>query len=106
MNISEALWWTFLNLISIIVLAFFSMEEMACVSFSRLRLHYYVSQGKRRALWLNYLLQEPTRLFTTTLLSVNAAMFIGSECARQSYIALGLSPDWAPVSQVILVVIF
>lgn len=106
MNISEALWWTFLNLLTIVFLAFYSMEEMACVSFNRLRLHYYVSQGKKRALWLNYLLQEPTRLFTTTLLSVNAAMFIGSECARQTYLALGLNPDWAPVTQVMLVVIF
>ena len=33
-------------------------------------------------------------------------MQIGSEAARRFYDALGLSPDWAPLSQVVLVLIF
>lgn len=101
-----ALWWTFLNLLFTALLGFYSMQEMACVSFNRIRLHYYVSKGIQRAVWLNDLLQSPSRLFGTTLLCVNFAMFAGSECARETYIALGLSPDFAPISQVILVVIF
>jgi len=82
------------------------MVEMACVSFNKVRLHYYVNQGNRRAIWLNYLLQHPFRLFGTTLIGVNVAMVVGSECSREFHSALGLSPDLAPLSQVIIVVIF
>ena len=106
MSIESAVWWTILNIASTIVLGFYSMQEMASISFNRIRLHYYVSKGKKPAIWLNYLLQNPTKLFGTTLISVNCAMFIGSECARETYIALGLNPDFAPITQVILVVVF
>lgn len=106
MDLSLALWWLFLNIISMVVLAFYSMEEMACVSLNRIRLHYYVNKGMKQAIWLNYLLQDPARLFGTTLFCVNVAMMLGSEFARQTYLALGIDPDLAPISQVILVVIF
>lgn len=102
----SAVYWLIFNLITIIVLAFFSMTEMACVSFNKIRLQYYVSKGVKQAIWLNYLLQHPSHLFGTTLIGVNIAMVIGSECARQFHSAIGLSPDLAPLSQVILVVIF
>lgn len=106
MDTSAALLWLGLNLASIIILAFYSMMEMACVSFNRVRLHYYVSKGKRRAILLNELLHQPSRLFGTTLIMVNVAMIFGSEFAREFHIALGLSPDLAPLSQVFLVLIF
>lgn len=104
--IASALWWLLLNFISIVLLAFYSMMEMACVSFNKVRLHYYVHEGNPRAKMLNFLLQHPFRLFGTTLIGVNVAMVIGSECAREFHAAIGLSPDLAPLSQVILVVIF
>ncbi|MBS4169042.1 hemolysin family protein [Parachlamydia sp. AcF125] len=102
----SAWWWLFFNFLSIVVLAFYSMVEMACVSLNKVRLHYYVSQGNTRAIYLNYLLQNPARLFGTTLIGVNVAMVIGSECAREFFTSLGLSPDWAPIPQIFLVVIF
>ncbi len=102
---SAAPWWLFLNLLSIVFLAFFSMIEMACVSFNKVRLHYYVSKGVRRAQWINDLLKHPFKLFGTTLIGVNVAMVIGSECAREFHRSIGLDPDLAPISQVILVVI-
>lgn len=98
--------WLLFNILSIIFLASYSMLEMACVSFNKIRLQYYVSKGVRRALWLNYLLQNPSRLFGTTLICVNIALVIGSECARQFYASLGLSPDIAPLTQTLLVVVF
>lgn len=101
-----AFFWFTLNLISIAVLAFYSMMEMACVSFNKVRLQYYVSKNIKQAVWLNYLLENPSRLFGTTLIGVNIALFTGSECARQFYSSLGIDPDWAPLTQVILVVIF
>ena len=101
-------WLLFLMLIlvSFGVQAFYSMMEMACVSFNRVRLEYYVSQKNRRARWLSFLLSRPTYLFGTTLIGVNGALQFGSECARRFYAALGLSPNWSPLSQVLLVLIF
>ncbi|NGX43310.1 MAG: hypothetical protein K940chlam7_01605, partial [Chlamydiae bacterium] len=102
----SAFWWLFFNVLSIIFLAFYSMMEMACVSFNKVRLHYYVNKGNRRAKWLNYLLHHPFRLFGTTLIGVNVAMVAGSECSREFHSAIGLNPGLAPLSQVIIVVIF
>lgn len=105
MNETAFFWFAF-NILSVIVLAFYSMLEMACVSFNRVRLQYYVSKGYKRAIWLNSLLQHPALLFGTTLIGVNIALVIGSECAREFYSSLGLNPDLSAFSQVILVVIF
>ncbi len=85
---------------------FFAMVEMACVSFNKVRLQYYVSKENKRALWLSYLLHHPALLFGTTLIGVNTALVVGSECARRFYDSLGFSPDWAPLSQIIIVLIF
>lgn len=104
--IANPFFWLFFNFLSIIILAFYSMEEMAAVSFNRVRLQFYVSQGSKRAFWLNSLLQNPSELFITTLIGVNVATFFGSECARKFHYAIGLSPDIAPLSQIILVIIF
>lgn len=101
----KALLWLALNFLSIVMLAFYSMMEMACVSFNKVRLQYYVSKGVKRAIWVNDLLQHPSKLFGTTLIGVNVAMFFGSEFSREFHSSLGLDPDWSPLSQVILVVI-
>jgi CBS domain containing-hemolysin-like protein len=79
---------------------------MACVSFNKVRLQYYVSLGTRRAMWLNYLLHRPSRLFGTTLIGITTSLVIGSECARRFYESIHLDPDWAPLTHVLLVVIF
>lgn len=95
-----------LTLLCLVVQGFFSMTEMACVSFNKVRLQYYVSKKKKSALWLNYLLNHPALLFGTTLIGANAALFFGSECSRCFYDAIGLNPDFAPLSQIVLVLIF
>lgn len=102
----DSFFWLGLNIVFLIVSAFYSMMEMACVSFNRVRLHYYVSKGDRNALLLNQLLHHPSKLFGTTLIAVNLAMFIGSECAREFHISIGVNPDLAPLTQVIVVIIF
>lgn len=101
-----AFWWLAFNFLSVAVLAFYSMLEMACVSFNKVRLEYYVSKGDKRALWISKLLKTPSSLFGTTLIGVNVALFVGSECAREFHIAIGLDPNWTPLTQVFLVVIF
>jgi len=101
-------WKFFLLLIVVclIIQGFFAMLEMACVSFNKVRLLYYVNKNKRPAIWISKLLKQPAQLFGTTLIGVNTALQIGSEAARHFYISLGLSPDWAPLSQVFIVLIF
>lgn len=99
-------WFLFLTISCLLIQGFFAMLEMACVSFNKVRLQYYVSKKQKRAVWLSYLLNHPALLFGTTLIMVNAALLIGSECSRKFYDALGFSPDWAPLTQVFLVLIF
>jgi CBS domain containing-hemolysin-like protein len=103
--IKTSLFWLFLNLFLVSINGFYSMVEMACVSMNRVRLHYWVSKKNKQALWLNWLLQHPFRLFGTTLVCVNIATFASSECAREFHQTLGIDPDWAPLSQVLLLII-
>jgi putative hemolysin len=98
--------YLFLTILCMMIQGFFAMLEMACVSFNKVRLQYYVSREEKRALWLSYLINHPALLFGTTLIGVNAALIIGSECSRRFYDSLGVSPDWAPLSQIFLVLIF
>ncbi len=93
-------------LVCLVIQGFFAMVEMACVSFNKIRLQYYVSKNNRRAIWLSDLLQHPGRLFGTALICINAALQVGSEAARRFYDALGMSPDIAPFTQVFIVLIF
>lgn len=98
--------WFLLNFLSIALLAFYSMMEMACVSFNRIRLQYYVTKGVKRAILLQSLLANPSMLFGTTLIMVNVAIVVGSQCSRESYAAVGWNPNLAPLLQIALVVIF
>jgi len=95
----------FLALMCVAVEGFFSMMEMASVSFHKVRLLYYSSKKNKRALWLKFLLDRPSRLFGTTLIIVNTVLQIGSEAARRFYESLHMSPDWAPITQTLIVVI-
>lgn len=103
---NSALFWLLLNILSILVLAFYSMSEMACVSFNKIRLQYYVFQKNKRALWLSWLVQKPSRLFCTTLIGVNVATILGSELAREFYSHLGIDPALSSITQILVVVIF
>lgn len=96
----------FMVLLCLVVQGFFAMLELACVSFNKVRLQYYVSKKNQRAVWLSFLLHHPALLFGTTLIGVNAALIVGSECSRRFYDSLGLSPDLAPLTQILLVLVF
>lgn len=82
------------------------MVEMACISFNKVRLQYYVSKDNKRAIWISRLLHSPAKFFGTCLICINAALQLGSECARRFYEALGYSPDYAPLTQVFIVLVF
>jgi CBS domain containing-hemolysin-like protein len=93
-------------ILSVAIQGLFAFFEMASVSFNKVRLQYYASVGKKRALWLNYLLKRPSRLFGTTLIGINTALFVGSEASRRVYESIGVDPAWAPLSQLFIVIIF
>lgn len=95
-----------LSMLCLLVQAFFTMVEMACVSFNKVRLEYFVSKGNLRAKWLARIISRPTLLFGSTMLAVNTAMLLGSECTRRLYFSLGISPDWAALTWIIVVVVF
>lgn len=98
--------WLLLSIGCIAIQAFYSMVEMAAVSYNRVRLQYYVSKGKKQAIWLQNFLQKPSRLFGTVMLGVNISLQVGSQSAREFYQSLNLDPDLAPITQIFLVVIF
>lgn len=95
-----------LTLVCVGLEAYFTMMEMAIVSVNKIRLYYYASRRNPKAEWIRYLLQKPSRLFGTTLLCVTIVEQVGSECSRMFYSSLSVNPDFAPISQVIIVLIF
>ncbi len=99
-------YYFFFTFLCIALQGFFAMFEMASVSFNKIRLQYYVSKDNRRAKWLSSLIRNPSYLFGTTLIGVNTFLQMGSEFSRQLYESWHLSPDFAPLSQVLLVVVF
>lgn len=106
MNWDSPYFYLSLVILFIFIQAYFAMMEMACVSFNKVKLQYFVSQNNKKAIWLSKLLASPARLFGTTLVGVNTALQFGSECSRRLYESMGLDPDWAPLTQVVLVVVF
>lgn len=90
---SIALFWLLSTVFWTFVMSFYSMQEMACISFNRLRLEFSVRSGSRRAMWIKSMLDNPTSLFGTTLIGVNVALVISSESMRRLFCALDLSPN-------------
>lgn len=92
-----AVFWLFSTIFWTFVMSFYSMQEMACISFNRLRLEFAVRAGSRQAAWIKSLLDKPTTLFGTTLIGVNVALMISSESMRRCFSALGLNPNLSPL---------
>ena len=100
------LFWLLTTLFWTLVMSFYSTQEMASISCNRLRLEYSVKQNKPWAKWLAELIEHPTKLFTTTLIGVNVALMASSESARRLYEALGLNPNFAPLTHIPFILLF
>lgn len=98
--------YALLLLCSLVLQGFFTMMEMASVSYNKIRLRYDVSRKKTSALILSSMLKKPIYLFGVTLLGLNTVLQFGSECSRQLYLKMELNPNFAPITQVVLVLIF
>lgn len=95
-----------LTLLAILIQGCFALFEMSILSLSRVRLQYYAALGQKRAIWLSALLKRPSQFFGAILIGINGALQIGSECSRKFYETMHIDPGFAPISQVLLVVIF
>jgi CBS domain containing-hemolysin-like protein len=92
-----AWFWLGATLFWTVFMSFFSMEEMACISYNRLRLELSLRTGSRWATWLHSLISHPSRLFGTTLIGVNIGLVLSSECIRQLFCELNLNPNLSPL---------
>lgn len=106
MDLNTFLFWLAVNLFSLIALSTYSMLEMACISYDRVRLQYFLTKGDLRIQWLNQLITHSGTLFGTTLIGVNIALVVGSEAARQIFSSLGVSPEWSAIPQAVIVILF
>lgn len=105
--LSETFWiWLVINIVSLLSLSAYSMMEMACISFDRIRLQYFLTKGDYKMIWLNDLVSNSGRLFGTTLIGVNIALVVGSESARQIFSTLGFSPEFSVIPQILVVILF
>ena len=102
----DSLFYAILVLIFLLIEGYFCMVEMGAISYNPIRLQYAISRGDRRSIWLSHLLQKPSRLFGTTIVGVNTALQFGSESSRRLYASLGWDPDLAPLTQVVIVLLF
>ncbi len=101
----EAIFWGISSIFWTLVMSFYSMQEMACISFNRLRLEFAVREGHLRETWIKSMLDNPTALFGTTLIGVNVTLVIGSESMRRLFVALDINPNLSPLIQVPYVLI-
>lgn len=94
------LFWLFMTLFWTTLMSFFSAEEMACISYNKLKLEVQARLGKKRARWIRDLLQNPSSFFGTTLIGVNFCLVISSESMRQLFSSLGWNPNMSPILHV------
>ena len=58
--------------------AFFSGSETGMISLNRIRLSRLVDEGNERARRVQQILEEPSRLLSTTLVGTNLSVVIGT----------------------------
>ncbi len=92
----EMNWLTGIVLIVFCLLsqAFFAGSEMGLISFNRIRLRHLVEKGDRKALLIQRFLDNPQRLFGTTLVGVNVSVIIGATIASD---LVSKDETWGPV---------
>lgn len=71
----------FLIILFVLTQSFFSKSEMAMVSSNRIKLDYLSKNGDRRAAIILALLNNPERLFGTTLVGINIATVVSTALA-------------------------
>jgi putative hemolysin len=70
-----------LIVLSLLGQGFFAGSEMGLISFNRIRLRHLIEQGDAKAGLIQRFLDNPQRLFGTTLVGVNILVVVGSTVA-------------------------
>ncbi len=98
--------WLFSTFFWTTLMSFFSTQEMACISYNRLKLEAASRRGNFSATRIKYMLENPLLLFGTTLFGVNLCLVLGSESARQAFQSLGLNPTLSAIFHIPYVLVF
>ncbi|RDB31443.1 Hemolysin [Candidatus Similichlamydia laticola] len=85
---------------------FFSMQEVAIVSYDPLLLNYQIYKKDVRAQAVYRFIRSPQALFTTTLVVIEFALHFGSECFRNAFEGLGVPVHLVPFLYIPIVVVF
>jgi putative hemolysin len=104
--IDTLIFWNVLLVLTLIMHALFILVEMASLSMNRIRIAYLSSKDIVWAKKLSFLLARSYRLFGTVMIGTNLTLQLHSYCARSFYSSSGISPDWAPLLQICMIVIF
>src|SRR5208283_272448 len=70
--------YIFIIVLCLMIQGFFASSEMAIVSSNRIRLRYLTKNGNHKARIIIHLLNNPDRLFGTTLLGINLAIILST----------------------------
>lgn len=93
-------WLTGIILIALSLLAqaFFAGSEMGMISFNRIRLRHLVEEGDKKAVLIQRLLDNPQRLFGTTLVGVNISVIVSATVASDLVHRYVIQSDtWGPL---------
>ncbi|WP_108624371.1 DUF21 domain-containing protein [Candidatus Similichlamydia epinepheli] len=98
--------WLFLTILMLVLEGFFSMQEVAIVSYDPLLLNYQLHKKNIRAQAVHHFIRSPQSLFTTTLILIEFALHFGSECAKNLFKSIGVPLQLIPFVYIPIVVIF
>lgn len=102
-----------LQLILILLNAFFAMSEIAVISFNDTKLERLAKDGNIKALKLTRLLQDPAKFLATIQVAITLSGFMGSAFAAQSFsqglvalmVKLNITTNMALLENVAVIVI-
>ncbi len=102
---SKTLIWLLLTIFWTTLMSFFSTQEMACISYNRLKLEAAARRGNAHAIKIKNIVENPMLLFGTTLFGVNVCLVLSSESARQLFESMQLNPTLSAIIHIPYVLI-
>ncbi len=77
----------------LILMAFFTGNEIGLISCQKPRIMTYIRKGSRRAAFLDYILKKPGLMLATMLVGTNICLTSASVFAKRFIISLGITAD-------------
>ncbi len=95
-----------MTILMLVLEGFFSMQEVAIVSYDPLFLNYQLHRKNFRAQAVHNFIRSPQSLFATTLILIEFALHFGSECAKNLFKLIGIPLQLIPFVYIPIVVVF